>query len=101
MVDNIIIMLKNTCAYKWMNGQHISSSYWRGQQFQYSSYSATETNTLMLSLFKTFDSALMFENVCKIHVQCDKNCSAPYIGVKEAYGIKDTCKLKKITILTY
>lgn len=22
----------------------------------------------MLSLFKTFDSALMFENVCKIHV---------------------------------
>lgn len=49
----------------------------------------------MLSLFKTFDSALMFENVCKIHVQCNKNCSAPYIGVKEAYRIKDTCKLKK------
>lgn len=23
----------------------------------------------MLSLFKTFDSALMFENVCKIHVR--------------------------------
>lgn len=55
----------------------------------------------MLSLFKTFDSALMFENVCKIHVQCNKNCSAPYIGVKEAYGIKYTCKLKKITVLTY
>lgn len=43
----------------------------------------------------------MFENVCKIHVQCNKNCSAPYIGVKEAYGIKDRCKLKEITILTY
>lgn len=37
----------------------------------------------------------MFENVCKIHVQCNKNCSAPYIAVKEAYGIKETCKLKK------
>lgn len=49
----------------------------------------------MLSIFYTFDSVLMFENTC------NKNFSAPYIDVKEAYGIKDTCKLSKwiVTIL--
>lgn len=71
-----------TSGYKWVNGWHVSAPYWRGQQFQSSNNSVREKHVVSF-FFNIFDSVLMFENVCEIHVwriyQQLLNCKAIFI----------------------